>query len=260
MSRAGRHRRAGADDARALRRPRRARRAVLRDGAGRTARRRTARRPSSSRSAPSARRDRRPRWSTCSPRCTRSTRRRSGSPTSAGPEGFLDRQVRRWGKQLEASRTRELPGADELHRPADRARAADEPAAPAIVHGDYRLDNAAAPATDDRITAVLDWEMATLGDPLHRPRAAARLRPTRGARPAATCVSDVDTAPGLPRRRAQLAALRRGAAAATLGDMGWYLAFALLQARRDPRGHPLPLPAGPDRRRGLRPDRRTGST
>ncbi|MFF3919736.1 phosphotransferase family protein [Streptomyces sp. NPDC001852] len=79
------------------------------------------------------------------------------------PEGFLPRQVRRWKAQLDASYCRDLPAADELY---DRL-AADVPprSAPGIVHGDYRLDNV---LTDeqDRPAAVIDWEMATLGDPL----------------------------------------------------------------------------------------------
>lgn len=79
------------------------------------------------------------------------------------PEGFLDRQLRRWGKQLDASRDRELAGIDELHAALGRALPASP--APAVVHGDYRLDNVLIDA-DDRITAVLDWEMSTLGDPL----------------------------------------------------------------------------------------------
>ncbi|MEU8341385.1 Predicted kinase, aminoglycoside phosphotransferase (APT) family [Actinomadura meyerae] len=79
------------------------------------------------------------------------------------PEGFLARQVRRWKKQLDASRSRDLPAADELHA----LLAANTPpgSAPAIVHGDYRLDNLLVDSRD-RIAAVLDWEMATLGDPL----------------------------------------------------------------------------------------------
>ncbi|MGW3509645.1 phosphotransferase family protein [Streptomyces sp. NPDC000994] len=79
------------------------------------------------------------------------------------PEGFLDRQLRRWGKQLAASRNRELAGVDELH--AALGRALPVSPAPAVVHGDYRLDNVLL-GPDDRITAVLDWEMSTLGDPL----------------------------------------------------------------------------------------------
>lgn len=79
------------------------------------------------------------------------------------PEGFLDRQLRRWGKQLAASRGRELAGIDELHASLGRALPASP--APAVVHGDYRLDNVLV-GEDDRIKAVLDWEMSTLGDPL----------------------------------------------------------------------------------------------
>ncbi|MHB9850004.1 phosphotransferase family protein [Streptomyces krungchingensis] len=79
------------------------------------------------------------------------------------PEGFLDRQLRRWGKQLDASRNRELSGIDELH--AALGRELPHSPAPAVVHGDYRLDNVLI-GTDDRIKAILDWEMSTLGDPL----------------------------------------------------------------------------------------------
>ncbi|MFJ5937290.1 phosphotransferase family protein [Streptomyces cinereoruber] len=79
------------------------------------------------------------------------------------PEGFLDRQLRRWGKQLDASRGRELAGIDELHAALGRELPASPP--PTVIHGDYRLDNVLV-GPDDRIRAVLDWEMSTLGDPL----------------------------------------------------------------------------------------------
>ncbi|MEU7136194.1 phosphotransferase family protein [Streptomyces sp. NPDC046261] len=79
------------------------------------------------------------------------------------PEGFLERQLRRWDKQLQASRGRDLPGIDELHR--ELAAALPHSPAPTVVHGDYRLDNVLVGA-DDTIAAVLDWEMSTLGDPL----------------------------------------------------------------------------------------------
>ncbi|GAA2438306.1 phosphotransferase family protein [Streptomyces macrosporus] len=93
----------------------------------------------------------------------------SVDPASVGlddfgrPAGFLERQLRRWGKQLDASRSRELPGIDELH--AALGRRLPVSPSPTIVHGDYRLDNVLVGA-DDRITAILDWEMSTLGDPL----------------------------------------------------------------------------------------------
>jgi aminoglycoside phosphotransferase (APT) family kinase protein len=80
------------------------------------------------------------------------------------PDGFMARQVARWGKQLAASRSRDVAGIDALHD----ALAAAVPTAQraAVVHGDFRLDNLlVSPETWD-VAAVLDWEMATLGDPL----------------------------------------------------------------------------------------------
>jgi aminoglycoside phosphotransferase (APT) family kinase protein len=81
------------------------------------------------------------------------------------PEGFLARNVARWGKQWVANKTREVPAIDELARRIDAALPESGP--PTIVHGDYRLDNTMlAPDDPGRIVAVLDWEMSTLGDPL----------------------------------------------------------------------------------------------
>lgn len=79
------------------------------------------------------------------------------------PEGFLERQVRRWRKQWEASKSRDIDGVTEL----SELLAATVPNArrTGIVHGDYRLDNIIV-GDDLSIRSVLDWEMATLGDPL----------------------------------------------------------------------------------------------
>ncbi len=81
------------------------------------------------------------------------------------PAGFLERQVRRWWQQWEASRTRELPPIEELH--SRLLAAIPEQSAPGIVHGDYRFDNVIFAATEPgQIAAVVDWEMSTIGDPL----------------------------------------------------------------------------------------------
>ncbi|MEU8556266.1 phosphotransferase family protein [Streptomyces anthocyanicus] len=80
------------------------------------------------------------------------------------PEGFLDRQLGRWAKQLDASRNRDLAGIDELH--ATLGRELPRSPAPTVVHGDYRLDNVLIGGEGDEIRAILDWEMSTLGDPL----------------------------------------------------------------------------------------------
>jgi len=82
------------------------------------------------------------------------------------PDGFLERQLRRWATQYAGNRFRELPDLDRLlarlreRLPVTRWSS--------LVHGDYRLDNALVRRTDDgpRIAAVLDWEMATIGDSL----------------------------------------------------------------------------------------------
>ena len=79
------------------------------------------------------------------------------------PEGFLARQVQRWRKQLDASKSRELLGVDELFEILVTSVPPQRPAA--IVHGDYRLDNLLIDDAD-AVTAVLDWEMATIGDAL----------------------------------------------------------------------------------------------
>lgn len=80
------------------------------------------------------------------------------------PEGFLARQVKRWTKQWEASETRPL---EQLSRTVRLlADTLPEQSAPSIVHGDYRLTNVMFAPSLDRIAAVVDWEMATLGDPL----------------------------------------------------------------------------------------------
>ncbi|MFD7642710.1 phosphotransferase family protein [Kitasatospora sp. NPDC059795] len=136
------------------------------------------------------------------------------------PEGFLERQLRRWGKQLDASRSRELPGVDELH-----ARLADtlpDSPAPALVHGDYRLDNVLV-GPDDRITAVLDWEMSTIGDPLTD--LGLLVMYTELARRFDGVLPGAALAPGFPdtdelvRRYAELSGR-------DVSGLGWYVGFA----------------------------------
>ncbi len=78
-------------------------------------------------------------------------------------EAYVARQLRRWHKQWESSRTRELAAMDEVHQ-ALQSNIPEQIGA-TVVHGDYRLGNTITNA-DARIAAVLDWELCTLGDPL----------------------------------------------------------------------------------------------
>jgi len=80
------------------------------------------------------------------------------------PGGFLARQIGRWTSQYRASEMQPIEAMDRLiewlpaHLPA-----ADEVS---LVHGDYRMDNLIFHLTEPRVVAVLDWELATIGDPL----------------------------------------------------------------------------------------------
>lgn len=79
------------------------------------------------------------------------------------PDGYVARQVRRWSEQYRASAADPVP---EMERLAawlpDRVPPTSRPA---LVHGDYRLDNLIVDPARPRVRAVLDWELATVGDP-----------------------------------------------------------------------------------------------
>ncbi len=80
------------------------------------------------------------------------------------PGGYFSRQIARWTRQWELSKTRELADIERLidwlpaHVPADDAAA--------IVHGDFRLGNLMLHPTEPRVVGILDWELSTLGHPL----------------------------------------------------------------------------------------------
>ena len=98
----------------------------------------------------------------------RSTIHRAGSDAVglgdlSRKEGYIERQLKRWYRQWEQSKTRELASVDTVHEALSARIPEQGPAA--IVHGDYRLDNCLV-ADDGTIAAVLDWELCTLGDPL----------------------------------------------------------------------------------------------
>jgi aminoglycoside phosphotransferase (APT) family kinase protein len=84
---------------------------------------------------------------------------------SSNPDGYLERQLRRFGGLWEHLKTREIDAVEHVgawlaeHRPRSPSAT--------IVHGDYRLGNAMmATGAPARLVAIFDWEMATVGDPL----------------------------------------------------------------------------------------------
>ncbi len=80
------------------------------------------------------------------------------------PHGYVRRQVEGWTERYHGSRTDDLPGVLEVaawlaaHQPADGA--------PALIHNDWKFDNVIFDDGLTRVVGVLDWEMATVGDPL----------------------------------------------------------------------------------------------
>jgi aminoglycoside phosphotransferase (APT) family kinase protein len=85
---------------------------------------------------------------------------------TAPPGSYVERQLRRWQKQWELTRarTRELPGLDRVSQwLQDHMPASSETT---IAHGDYKMDNVLFAFDQPKILAILDWELATIGDPL----------------------------------------------------------------------------------------------
>ncbi|WP_297081528.1 phosphotransferase family protein [uncultured Demequina sp.] len=143
------------------------------------------------------------------------------------PDGYLARQLSTWRRQLEASRSRDTPFLDRLATGLD----VDVPASAraSIVHGDFRLDNAlvVGDVNSPRISAVLDWEMATLGDPLVDLGMLA-LYWDLGAIPdpaTSAAPSAVDPVAGYP-SAAELVEAYAAHAGNPVPDLGWYRAFA----------------------------------
>jgi aminoglycoside phosphotransferase (APT) family kinase protein len=78
--------------------------------------------------------------------------------------GYVERQLRRWSKQWQDSKTRELPAIEEVEARLRSEMPVQQ--AVSVAHGDYRFGNCLTDPDAGRIAAVLDWELCTLGDPL----------------------------------------------------------------------------------------------
>jgi aminoglycoside phosphotransferase (APT) family kinase protein len=154
--------------------------------------------------------------------------RAAGLEDFGKPTGYLERQLRRFGGLWELNKTREIPAVERVgswlaeHMP-------DPLGTSTIVHGDYRLGNTMyasdAPA---RLTAVLDWEMATIGDPLADIGYLSMMwaqagDPSEGLRAA---LGNVTRAEGFHTRE-QLIARYEERSGRPVGDVRWYVTLAL---------------------------------
>ncbi|MBN9493280.1 phosphotransferase family protein [bacterium] len=140
------------------------------------------------------------------------------------PEGFVERQVRRWGKQHETTITRPVPELDEVTRRLNNA--IPESPAPTIVHGDYRLGNIIMdPNQPGNVVAILDWEMSTLGDPLTDLGYTLLYWHEAGDPPEFMAGSDVTAQPGFA-SRAELIDEYARVSGRAVHDVDFYVAFA----------------------------------
>ncbi len=141
------------------------------------------------------------------------------------PEGFLERQVDRWRGQLDRYRLRPLPRFDAVAAWLDEHR--PESGEPAILHGDFHLDNVLlTPGPRIAAAAIIDWEMATIGDPLlDLGLFLAFWGPDRPAVPAMPHVQGVSRVPGAPSRQA-LAARYAERTGRSVARIDWYMALA----------------------------------
>ncbi|MCX6386174.1 MAG: phosphotransferase family protein [Solirubrobacterales bacterium] len=142
------------------------------------------------------------------------------------PDGFLERQVRRWQKQYISHQHRELPDFDIV------ATWLDDNCPPSgeagILHGDFHCDNCLFSRTEPvRLLAIIDWEMSTIGDPLLDIGLMLGLwgveRPSPCAMPK---IQGFSRAPGAP-TRAALAQRYENRSGRSLEHLNYYMALAL---------------------------------
>jgi aminoglycoside phosphotransferase (APT) family kinase protein len=141
------------------------------------------------------------------------------------PESLVSRQLRRWQRQWEGSKTRDLPSIDRLaQRFASRLPDEHETV---LVHGDYHLGNALI-GSGGSIRAVVDWELCSTGDPL----ADVGLMVAYWGEFGTGAAGDdglfrepVTSLPGFPEAR-ELAAVYAQASQRPVGDLGFWVSFA----------------------------------
>jgi aminoglycoside phosphotransferase (APT) family kinase protein len=144
------------------------------------------------------------------------------------PAGFLERQVSGWAERWQRAQTETLPQMDWLIRWL-RDRLPESPA-PTLVHNDYKLDNLMLDAHDpSRVEAVLDWEMATVGDPLVDLGCVMCYWPEAGDPPVRRdALSSITTLPGWY-TRAQLVDRYASITGRDVSGLGYYEVFGIFK-------------------------------
>jgi len=144
------------------------------------------------------------------------------------PTGYLERQLRRFNGLWEHNRTRELPQVEEVGAWLSENIPESPPAT--IVHGDYRLGNTMfAPRSPAQLIAILDWEMATIGDPLADVGYMLMHWTEPGDARGKFNLNNVTLQPGFP-TRAELTASYEERSGRSVRALDWYMTLALWKA------------------------------
>jgi aminoglycoside phosphotransferase (APT) family kinase protein len=144
------------------------------------------------------------------------------------PENYLERQVRRWRGQYKQNEVRDLPAFDRLGGWLEANR--PDETGPAILHGDFHLDNCLiVPGPPARVAAIIDWELATIGDPLVDLGLLLALWGADRANPIAMPkVQALTRIPGAPSRR-ELADQYTSLTGRSTAALNWYMVLALFK-------------------------------
>jgi aminoglycoside phosphotransferase (APT) family kinase protein len=144
------------------------------------------------------------------------------------PDNYVARQIARWSKQYEASKTGDVPDMDRLIAWLPRNIPAHDETT--LVHGDFRLGNMIFHPREPRVVAVLDWELSTLGHPLSDLAYNCMLYHLPADLPTVRGFGDVELAAlGIPDERAYVASYVRRTGRDPGADWPFYLAFSFFR-------------------------------
>ena len=155
--------------------------------------------------------------------------RECGLADLGNPDGYVARQVHGWSKRYRDARTDDVPDFETVMDWLSARMPPDYPK-PALVHNDYKFDNVILDSADlTRIVGVLDWEMATIGDPLMDLGASLGYWVEPDDSDELKLIRTLPTlSPGMLTRR-QIVALYEEKTGAIIDNFAWYYCFGLFR-------------------------------
>ena len=154
--------------------------------------------------------------------------RQAGLEGFGRTEGYLERQIALWTRQYEKSRQEPIPAMEQLS--AWLAARRPEQSDVTIAHGDYRLGNLVFAVDRPDVVAILDWELATLGDPLADLAYTCLPYHLPSGLPGIPGLANIDIdALGIPGEREIVGAYCERVGRGGIPDWNFYLAFALFR-------------------------------